>query len=91
VIKREELLDIPMDLNRINGRSGVFRFLKTTFVLSLLVGIGLSVFMNFEHSMGWKKLFLIGLAGFIGFWVILLAGLVIVTLVARLSKGKGNL
>jgi len=44
--------------------------------------------MNLEHSMGWNKRFLIGLIGFIGFWIISLAGLVIVFLVTRLSKGK---
>ncbi|MBM4339094.1 MAG: hypothetical protein FJ110_06090 [Deltaproteobacteria bacterium] len=79
-----------MDDNRANWRGGLLGSLKTTFVLSLLVGIGLPIFMNFERSMAWGKLFLIGLAGFIGFWIILLTGLAMVALVTRRSKGNRN-
>jgi hypothetical protein len=67
-------------------RSGLFGSLLTTFVLSLLVGIGLPLYMNFEYSPGWKKLFLFGLIGFGGFWVISLAGVALIALISGRSK-----
>jgi hypothetical protein len=72
-------------------KNGFLISLRTTFIVSLLVGIGLPAYMYLEHPMGWKKLMLIGGIGFAGYWVISFLGLGILALATRRSKGRRSL
>ena len=69
-----------------NRPNGVLGSLLTTFVLSVLVGIGVPLYMNVEHAMDWKKLLLVGLIGFAGFWAISFGGVAITAIVTRRSN-----